>query len=207
MLFSGLSLSPSYCVRRGVLQGSVLGSVLFLLFINNLPASPPSSVSCSFYADDLAIWSSSPSIPTAMEAAQGALSRLDRWYEYWCPPLIPSKCGVSFFSVDPHKANLQPNLLLLNSQLCFNPTPTFLGVIFDRTLFFSKHVSSLKAKFFPRLKALRCISASSRGPSKDSVSVLYKAFLRAPCNIYFTRMVSFLKRYQYYQIGTPPPSG
>ena len=46
-----------------------------------------------------------------------------------------------------------------------NPTPTFLGVTFDRTLFFfSKHVSSLKAKFFPRLKALRCISASSWAP-------------------------------------------
>ena len=32
------------------------------------------------------------------------------------------------------------------------------------TALFSKHVSSLKAKFFPRLKALRCISASSLGP-------------------------------------------
>ena len=41
------------------------------------------------------------------------------------------------------------------------PLPTFLGVTFDRTLSFCKHVSSLKAKFFPHLKALRCISASS----------------------------------------------
>ena len=40
------------------------------------------------------------------------------------------------------------------------PLQLFLGVTFDRTLSFSKHVSSLKAKFFPRLKALRCISAS-----------------------------------------------
>ena len=80
--------------------------------------------------------------------------------------------------MDPHQANLQPNLLLLGSHLRFNPTPTFLGVIFDRTLSLSKHVSSLKAKFFPRLKALRCISASSWGPSKQSLSLLYKSFLR-----------------------------
>ena len=53
-------------------------------------------------------------------------------------------------------------------------------VAFDRALFFSKHVSSLKAKFFPRLKALHCISASSWGPSKKSLSVLQKAFLRPP---------------------------
>ena len=92
-------------------------------------------------------------------------------------PLNPSKCEASFFSVDPHQANLQPNFLLLGSRLRFNPTPTFLGVTFDRTLSFSKHVSSLKAKFFPRLKALRCISASSWGPSKESLSLLYKSFL------------------------------
>ena len=81
--------------------------------------------------------------------------------------------------MDLHQANFQPNLLLLGSRFRFNPTPTFLGVTFDRTLSFSKHVSSMKAKFFPRLKALSCISASSCGPSKKSLSVLYKSFLRS----------------------------
>ena len=169
--------SRSFRVRRGVSQGSVLGPVLFSLFINDLPASLPSSVSCSLYADDLAIWSSSPSVPTAVEATQGALIRLERWSKYWCLPLNPRKCEASFFSVDPHQANLQPNLLLLGSRLRFNPSPTFLGVTFDRTFPFSTHVFSLKAKFFPRLKALRCISASSWGPSMESLSLLYKGFL------------------------------
>ena len=81
--------------------------------------------------------------------------------------------------MDPHQANLQPNVLLFGSRLRFNPTPTFLGITFDRTLVFSKHVSSLKAKFFPHLKALRCISDFSWGPSKESLSFLYKSFLRS----------------------------
>ena len=128
----------------------------------------------------LTIWPFGPplsSVPTAVEATQGALFRLERWSEYWCLPLNPNKCEASF-SVNSQQANLQPNLLLLGSRLRLNPTPTFLGVTFNRTLSFSKHVSSLKAKFFPRLKALRCISASSWGPSKESLSLLYKSFLR-----------------------------
>ena len=169
--------SRSFRVPRGVPQGSVRGPALFSLFINDLPASLPSSVSCSLYADDLAIWSSSHSVPTAVEATQGALFRLERWSEYWCLSVNLSKCEASFFSVDPHQANLQPILLLLGSYFRFNPTPTFLGVTFDRTLSFSKHISSLKANFFPRLKALRYISVSPWGPSQVSVSLLYKAFL------------------------------
>ena len=130
-----------------------------------------------FIADDLSIWFFL-SVPTALEATQGALIRLERWFEYWCLPLCPSKCEASF-SVNPHQANLQPTLLLFSSLLHFNPTPTFLGVTFDCTLFFSKHVSSLKAKFFADLTALCCISTSSWGSSKEalSLSLLYKAFI------------------------------
>ena len=94
--------------------------------------------------------------------------------------------------MDPHQANLKSNLLLLGSRLRFNPTPTFLGVTFDHTLSFSKHVSLLKAKFFPCLKALRCICASSWGPSKEFLSLLYKSFLRSLLTYVSPRWFPFL---------------
>ena len=84
---------------------------------------------------------------------------------------------------------MRPSSQWIPTKLISSPTSSysapasvsiaFLGVTFDRTLSFSKSVSSLKAKFFPHLKALRCISASSCGPSKESLSLLYKAFLRS----------------------------
>ena len=171
--------SRSFRVRRGVLQGFVLGPVLCSLY--SLMIFRPLCLlpSAALYA--MTIWPfgfSPPSVLTAVEATQGALFRLERWSEHWCLPLNLSKCEASIFSVDPHQANLKPNLLLLGPRLRFNPTPTFLVVTFDRSLSFFKHVSSLMTKFLLRLKALRCISVSSWCPSKESLTVLYKTFLR-----------------------------
>ena len=117
--------SLSCRVPRGVPQESVLDP-LFCIFINDLSVSLPSSVSCSLYADNPAVWSFSSSVLTAVEATQEALFQLERWSKHCCLPLNPRKCEASFFSVDPHPANPQPNLLLLNSRLRFNPTLTFL---------------------------------------------------------------------------------
>ena len=80
--------------------------------------------------------------------------------------------------MDPHEANLQPRLLLFNFRLHFNSITFCLWVTAECTFAFSKHVFSLKVKFFHRLKALRCISASLWGPSKESLSLLYKALLQ-----------------------------
>ena len=55
---------------------SVLVPVFFSLFINDPPAYLVSSISCTLYAGDLAIWCSDPLVLTAVEATQGALIRL-----------------------------------------------------------------------------------------------------------------------------------
>ena len=85
-----------------------------------------------------------------------------------------------------------PSFLWISTKLTSSPTSSYLAPIsvsIPLQLFlgspltalfpFSRHLSSLKAKFFSRLKALRCISASSWGPSKESLSFLYKSFLRS----------------------------
>ena len=157
----------------------VLDAVFFSLFINNLHASLSSCVWCFLYADDQdrIFWSSSPLVHAATEATQGALIRPKRWFEYWCPPLNPSKCEASSFSVDPYQANLHPNHLLFNSPSASIPLQLYLT--FDRTLSFSKHVQYLRLKqVLPRLKAFCCISASSWAPSKESLSLLHKTFPR-----------------------------
>ena len=106
-----------------------------------------------------------------------------------CFDWIAGLSTVVFLSI---QANVRPPLSqwiatkLTSSSTSSYSTPTSVSIqlqpFFESpstALFlYSKHVSSLKAKFFPRLKALRCISASSWGSSKESLSLLYKSFLR-----------------------------
>ena len=172
------SYSRPFRLRRGVPQGSVLGPVLFSLYINDLPTFLPTSVKTSLYADDLAIWAFSPSVVCATSVVQAALNRLVEWSSKWRLPLNPLKCEISFFSLDPYQSRIQPSLHIFNTPLKFNPHPTFLGVTFDRTLSFKHHVLSLRKKFHSRLRAFRSIASASWGPSKESLCTLYKAFIR-----------------------------
>ena len=126
------SYSLPFRLRRGVPQGSVLGPVLFSLYIDDLPTFLPTSVKTFLYADDLAIWASSPSVECATSIVQAALKRLVEWFSKWRLPLNPLKCETSFFSLDPYQSRIQPSMYILNTPLKFNPHPTFLGVTFDR---------------------------------------------------------------------------
>ena len=110
----------------------------------------------------LTIWSSSPSVPIAVETTQGALIRLERWSEYWCLPVNMNKCEASFFSVDSHQANPQPNFFYSTPASISIPLQLFLGSL--STTLSPKHVSSLKAKFLFGPKVIPCISASFWAP-------------------------------------------
>jgi len=69
-------------VISGVPQGSVLGPILFLLFINDITDISDSSTKCSLFADDLKMYSSIDTIADS-SSLQIALDRLALWSETW----------------------------------------------------------------------------------------------------------------------------
>ena len=181
-----VELKSRLVVPTAALSASDVGSpglstcpVLFILFVDDITKDLLRGAHASLYADDLAIWSSSPDLLKASSVVQSSLAVLETWSNLWRLPLNPKKCESSFFfSTDPHQATFEPRLNLLGFPLLFNPTPKFLGVTFDWTLSFGAHVQSLCSKFYPRHNTLRSIATASWGPTKESLSLLYKAFVR-----------------------------
>ena len=116
----------------------------------------------------------------------------ERFSSSQCIPTKLTFIPTSSYST-PASASIPPQLFLESLSTAF---------------FFFLNMFLQVCQFFPRFKALRYISASSCGSSKESISLSsVQSFSSSPSDICFTRVVSFSKRYQYHQIRTPPPSG
>ena len=78
-------------VTSGVPQGSVLGPLLFLLYINDLPENIQSQV--RLFADDTAIYLTVCNIQDG-QVLQSDLDTLQQWERTWDMEFNPSKCQV-----------------------------------------------------------------------------------------------------------------
>ena len=75
----GSQFSDRFLQENGVPQGGVLSVALFALAINDIGSVLPQSIGRPLFADDFAIWCSSPSTPTLERQLQLAVTRLERW--------------------------------------------------------------------------------------------------------------------------------
>ena len=158
----------------GVAQGSTLGPLLFLLYINDLP----SSVNCvpRFFADDTCLVYSSSNPSTLNTAINQDLKNISQWFKANKLTVNPSKSNVLII---PHKLNKtvpNMNFFLNNTLIQQSSSVKYLGVIIDFKLSFDIHIKSLEHKIS---RAVGIMSKLKYFMPKNALQTIYYSFIQS----------------------------
>ena len=136
-------------VHSGVPQGTVLGPLLFLIYINDLPDSVSRKV--RLFADDCLVYREVGSIDDQL-ALQRDLDSLENWAHIWGMKFNPSKCTILTISRSPP---LHKFYSLCGTILQQVSEAKYLGVNISEDLHWSKHIQGLASKASSTLGLLR----------------------------------------------------
>ncbi|GFV38527.1 RNA-directed DNA polymerase from mobile element jockey [Trichonephila clavipes] len=126
--------------KAGIAQGSILGPVLFNLYVNDIIKSTNTMI--CMYADDTAILSRHYDSNTLTKKYKH-LAHLEIWFSVWKIALNTSKTEAISFSqkIPPPKITFQ------NQKIPWSQHTKYLGVIIDKNLTFRQHITHVRNKF------------------------------------------------------------
>ena len=128
-------------IKAGVRQGSVLGPLLFLVFINDLPEGLTSNV--KLFADNTSIFSVVHDVSSLSLSLNEDLSKIWQWGCKWKMLFNPNASKQSqktFFSWKKNPSN-HSNMYFNNMPLKRKNTQKYLGLRLDAKLNFSEHIN------------------------------------------------------------------
>ena len=134
----GSSCSDWVDVKSGIPQGSVLGPVLFLIYINDLPNAVENMV--KIFADDTKIYRTISNVDDS-NSLQRDLDKLEKWSETWQLRFNATKCKCMHLGKD----NPDHQYNMAETPIENVKHEKDLGVTFDQELKFTEHIS-LKVK-------------------------------------------------------------
>lgn len=136
--------SISKTTNIGVPQGSILGPLLFLLYINNLPTCLSSST-CILYADDTTIFNSANSITSLTEKLNFDMDRLACWFNKNMLQINRSKTKFVVFA-SPQKTLTSISPIKIAENFPASDPSRFLGVELDCNLKYHRHIAHIRKK-------------------------------------------------------------
>jgi len=157
-------------VKSGVPQGSILGPLLFLIFINDINCGLNSTT--RLFVDDCTIFRN-VSCEHDCEALQRDLDLLMEWTQTWQMSLNISKCKV--LQITNRRKVLKYPHRLNNIQLEWVNAYNYLGVTIDEKLKWGKHCQLIAGR---ANKVLSLLKRSMNGCSKLAKAKAYTALVR-----------------------------
>ena len=162
----GDSFSELIRIISGVPQGSVLGPILFLLFINDLPDHIKSRI--LLFADDLKLIANAVNKGIIDED----LKSLERWEDMWCLRFNLDKCKVLHISANDNPSN---KYYLDSTELVSTESEKDLGFTMDVKFDFGEHIKASLAK---ANKMIAWVSRNVICKDKVVMSVIYRCLVR-----------------------------
>lgn len=148
----GGQVSDLGSVNSGVPQGSVLGPLLFLVYINDITSCVHESVGIRLFADDCLLYRAVESTDD-QTTLNNSLNAISNWCDKWGMKLNETK--TVFMRITNKKFPLLYDYSINGSQIAHTNSFKYLGVTFTNNLTWSTHIDTICASARRKLGLLR----------------------------------------------------
>ena len=131
-------------VTCGVPQGSTLGPLLFIIYINDLPLA--SNLNTKLFADDAVLTSSNKCLKTLITSVNCELGKIDDWMKI--NKLTFNYDKTTYMIITQKKEKPQSEVKIGKNTVEEVSQIKYLGVFFDEKLSWKKHIQYIYSKLF-----------------------------------------------------------
>lgn len=168
------TLSNAEGITSGVPQGSILGPLLFVIFINDLPKALPSS-KLLLYADDAVIFNSAKDVREIEKSLSNSLNQVQSWLRNNCLFLNQSKTECILFGTGSKLSNANDFNIEINGESLKRVFKfKYLGVVLDECLSWKEHLKYILTKAGRRVGRLKRLR---KNITKHVSNTVYKSFI------------------------------
>lgn len=137
--------SEQHCIEYGGPQGSILGPLFFILFVNDLSLHQFKSLIC-IYADDTVFYHRYLDVNNVINGMQEDLAKYSSWCKYNKLPLNVGKTKALIFDNKKKNTTRVKNLEINGKPLDYVTQFKYLGMTLDYRLNFRLHFNQLMQK-------------------------------------------------------------